>query len=70
MDDIRNINTVNVVMDEHTAFHNSQTLLSSLNKKYGEQKVNLNISLKNCEIPDSLNKVFDTKGENILKSSA
>lgn len=70
MNDIRNINTVYVVMDTHTAFHNSQTLLSSINKKYGEQKVNLNISLKSCEIPEGLNKVFNRKGEILLKNSA
>lgn len=45
-------------MDSHTILHNSEKLLSSVYKLYGEDRINLSISLKNEEIPSSLDEVF------------
>lgn len=54
LDKIKNINTVHVVMDKHTVLHNSESLMSILINKYGKEKVELDISLKDCEIPENL----------------
>lgn len=45
-------------MDSHTILHNSEKLLSSVYKLYSEDRINLSISLKNKEIPSSLDEVF------------
>lgn len=54
LDKIKNIKTIRVVMDKHTVLHNSEILMSSLINKYGKDKVELDISLNNCEIPENL----------------
>ena len=54
IDKIKNIKTIYVVMDKHTVLHNSETLMSSLINKYGKDKVELDISLNDCEIPENL----------------
>ena len=50
-------------MDSHTILHNSEKLLSSVYKLYGEDRINLSISLKNEEIPSCLDEIF-IKSEN------
>ena len=54
-------------MDSHTILHTSGSLLSMLNKKYGENRVKLNISLKRCHIPSSLEEMLTD--EFILKTA-
>lgn len=49
-------------MDNHTLLHSSENLLLSLYKKYSEERIDLHISLKNCEIPKSLEYLY--KGQN------
>ena len=48
-------------MDSHTILHNSENLLSSLDKIYGENRIKLNISLQDGEIPSSLDEIFMKK---------
>lgn len=63
LDRIKNIRTIYVVMDKHTVLHNSESLMSSLIKKYGKEKIQLYLSLKDCEIPESLDlKLMDNAG--------
>ena len=57
-------------MDSHTALHNSENLLSSLNKKYGEDRIKLSISIKDCAIPNSLTDVFNRQEEATLLNIA
>ncbi len=70
LDEIKSVDNIYVVMDSHTILHNSESLLSGLYKKYGEQKVNLSISINDCEIPDSLEKVFNMQSNNIIENIA
>ena len=70
LDRIKSVDKIYVVMDAHTILHNSESLLSSLYKKYGEQKVNLSISLNDCEIPDDLEKIFNMQSNNIIENIA
>ena len=51
---IKNVNNIHVVMDNHTILHNSENLLSSLYEIYPKEKVELHISLKDCEVPNSM----------------
>ena len=67
---IQGIDNVYVVMDLHTIFHNSENLLSSLNKKYGEENVKLCVSLYNSDIPSELENNFNKKDENIIENIA
>ena len=67
---IQGIDNVYVVMDLHTIFHNSENLLSSLNKKYGEENVKLCVSLNNSDIPCELENNFNKKDENIIENIA
>lgn len=67
---IQGIDNVYVVMDLHTIFHNSENLLSSLNKKYGEENVKLCVSLNNSDIPSELENNFNKKDENIIENIA
>ncbi len=57
-------------MDSHTIFHNSESLLSSLIRKYGEDRVVLNISMKNCEIPGSLKEAVNKKSDEFILNTA
>lgn len=57
-------------MDSHTVLHNSENLLSNLYKIYGEDKINLNIALKNCEIPSNLDKIFIKYDSDIIEKIA
>lgn len=70
LDNIKNIYNVYLVMDLHTILHNSENLLSSLCKRYGEQKVNLNVSLKNCQIPNTLDDIFSKKDDIFMANIA
>ncbi len=54
LSEIKNINKVYLVMEEHTVLHNSNNLLRSLFKRYGEENVVFDISLKDYEIPTKL----------------
>lgn len=67
LDGIKNINNIYVVMDSHTILHTSGSLFSILNKKYGENRVKLNISLMDCKIPSSLEEILND--EFILKTA-
>ena len=57
-------------MDSHTILHTSENLLSSLIKKYGEDRVRLNISIKDCEIPSSLEEIFDKENDEFVLNTA
>lgn len=57
-------------MDSHTVLHNSENLLSSLYKIYGEEKINLNVTLKSCKIPNDLDKIFINKQNDIIEKIA
>lgn len=70
LDSIRNVNNVYVVLDSHTVLHNSESLLSSLYKKYGKQRVKLNTSLKNCEIPNSLENICSKSNDDFIENTA
>ncbi len=54
LDKIKNITRIYVVMDMYTIHHNSGCLMSNLINKYGEEKIDLDVSLNDCEIPESL----------------
>lgn len=69
LDKIKYVNNVYVVMDAHTILHNSENLLSCLNKKYGEKCVKMCVSLNNGDIPKELEIIFN-KEENIIKNIA
>lgn len=51
---IKNVNNIHLVMDNHTILHNSENLLSSLYEIYPKEKIELHISLKDCEVPNSM----------------
>ncbi|MFR1776906.1 MAG: hypothetical protein ACLSW4_02460 [Clostridia bacterium] len=57
-------------MDSHTILHHSESLLRALIEKYGENKVVLNISIKDCEIPNSLEEIFNKKSDEIIFNTA
>lgn len=57
-------------MDSHTILHNSENLLSTLNKVYGEDRINLSVSLKEGEIPSSLDEIFIKKESDIITNIA
>ena len=69
LDKIKYVNNVYVVMDTHTILHNSENLLSCLNKKYGENCVKMCVSLNNGDIPKEIEIIFN-KEENIIKNIA
>ena len=69
LDKIKYVNNVYVVMDAHTILHNSENLLSCLNKKYDENCVKMCVSLNNGDIPKDLEILFN-KEENIIKNIA
>ena len=69
LDKIKYVNNVYVVMDAHTILHNSENLLSCLNKKYSETCVKMCVSLNNGDIPKDLEIIFN-KEENIIKNIA
>ena len=50
-------------MDTHSILHTSEIILGTLIKKYGENRVHLNISTRDCEIPSTLKTEFETKSE-------
>lgn len=70
LDSIGNINNIYVVMDSHTILHTSENLLSCLVKKYGENRVVLNISIKDCEIPSNLEEIFNKKSDELMLNTA
>ena len=45
-------------MDHHTVLHNSVSLLSRLSQRFGENNVDLCVSLKDCEIPDKIEEIY------------
>lgn len=51
---IQKVNDVHVVMDKHTVLHNSENLLENLYKLYPRRKIKLHFSLKDGEIPGSI----------------
>ena len=51
---IQKVNDVHVVMDKHTVLHNSENLLENLYKLYPRRKIKLHFSLKDGEIPSSI----------------
>ena len=57
-------------MDSHTILHASENLLSCLVKKYGENRVVLNISIKDCEIPSNLEEIFNKKCDELMLNTA
>lgn len=57
-------------MDSHTILHHSESLLCALIEKYGENKVELNISIKDCEIPNSLEEIFNKKSDEPMLNTA
>lgn len=57
-------------MDSHTILHTSENLLSCLVKKYGENRVVLNISIKDCEIPNNLEEIFNEKNDEPMLNTA
>lgn len=57
-------------MDSHTILHNSENLLSTLNKVYGEDRINLSVSLKDGEIPSSLDEIFIKKESDVITNIA
>lgn len=57
-------------MDRHSILHTSDIILDALVKKYGENKVHLNISRKECEIPNTLKNEFEIKSEIYQEKSA
>lgn len=57
-------------MDSHTILHNSENLLSTLNKVYGEDRINLSVSLKDVEIPSGLDEIFIKKESDIITNIA
>ena len=65
---IQNVNEVHVVMDKHTVLHNSESLLANLYKIYPRRKVTLHFSLKDGEIPGSIEKL--NNDYNIQEKSA
>lgn len=67
---IQGINSVYVVMDSHTILHNSENLLSCLNKKYGEDNVKLCVSLNNGNIPSEIENNFNSRNESIIEKIA
>lgn len=54
---IQKVNEVHVVMDKHTILHNSSNLLSNLYKLYPRKKIILHFSVKDGEIPQSMQKL-------------
>lgn len=66
----KNVDNVYLIMDSHTVLHNSENLLSSLYKIYGEDKINLNVTLKSCKIPSDLDEIFINKENNIIEKIA
>ena len=68
LDKIQNVNEVHVVLDKHTVLHNSESLLSNLYKLYPRRKVTLHFSLKDGEIPRSIERL--NKDYDIQKKSA
>lgn len=63
LDIINNVNKVYIVMDKHTILHTSENLLKSIYKKNNEDKISLQISIKNCDIPEGLKNAFKEKVE-------
>ena len=57
-------------MDTHSILHTSNIILEPLIKKYGENRVHLSISKKDCEIPDTLKQEFETESETYQEKSA
>lgn len=57
-------------MDTHSILHTSEIILGTLIKKYGENRVHLNISTRDCEIPSTLKMEFETKSEIYQEKSA
>ena len=57
-------------LDSHTILHNSESLLCGLIKKYGENRVVLNISIKDCEIPSNLEEIFNKKSDESMLNTA
>ncbi len=70
LDGINAINSIYVVMDSHTALHNSENLLTNLHKKYGEDRIKLSISIKDCTIPNSIKELLDKKEDATLLNIA
>ena len=70
LDKLKNIDKVHIVMDNHTILHNSESLLLSLYRKYPKAKVNLHISLKDCEIPKSLKYLYNEQNDEYIKNIA
>lgn len=57
-------------MDSHTILHTSENLLSGLIKKYGEDRVILNTSIKDCEIPSNLGEILNKKSDEFILNTA
>lgn len=57
-------------MDSHTILHNSENLLTSLYKIYGEDKINLNVTLESCKVPSELDEIFINKQNDIIEKIA
>lgn len=57
-------------MDSHTILHNSENLLTSLYKIYGEDKINLNVTLESCIVPSELDEIFINKQNDIIEKIA
>lgn len=53
-------------MDHDTVLHNSVSLLSRLSQRFGENNVDLCVSLKDCEIPDKIDEIY-IKNQNDYK---
>lgn len=61
---IKCINNIYLVMDAHTILHNSNTLLSSLESRFSEDKIVVGFSIKDCEIPPTIINNFETDNIN------
>lgn len=63
LDAINNVNKVYIVMDKHSILHTSEILLTTIYKKYNKEKIELLVSIKNCDIPEGLKNAFKEKME-------
>ena len=52
--DIIDINHIDLILDTHTVLHGSENLIKAFYSIYGENKVEIHVSINNCEIPDKL----------------
>ena len=53
------VNNIFLVMDQHTILHNSNSVIKKLEDIYGEEKINLNFSVRCCDIPNKLKESFN-----------